>query len=879
MKKIITLFFLTATLLFCFRTTCTAGSWTKITSSITNDIYCVAYGNNCFIAIDCDYSSTPTISKIYKSTDYGQTWTQKTTMSGTTIYTVAYVNGKFIATDGSSGNGYYSTDDGNTWTQCQIADGFAIYGITYGSSGYAAVRTEGNGYSDIYKSSDGISWTRTLNVATGNLAAIGYGNNTYVAVGSIGNQLYTSSDANNWTTRTNPSSQYFQGIAYGNGTFVAVAGSGTIIRSTDNGVSWASVTYGTADINAVAYGNGYFYAVGGNGVIIKSTDGSSWSTDASPVTGTDLWGIAYGNGYFVATGVSGAITVINIPSKPTVTTTAPSTVTSTSATLGGNVTEDGSLTIGERGIVYSSTNTNPQIGGAGVTKVPYATGGKGSYSQIINPLSQGIAYSYNAYATNTKGTSYGDAQTFSINTISSITRSNPATTNASSVSWTVTLAGPVTGLTASNFSLISTGLTSHSITGVTGSGTTWTVTANTGTGDGSLGLNLTNSTETSAVFTNTLPFAGDVYTIDKTPPTTVLSSTASEPTNVSPIPVAITFSESVADFEASDIAVTNGTKGALSGSGASYSINITPSGQGAVTVNIAAGVAADAAGNSNTAATQFSRTYDNVSPTVTLSSTASEPTNASPIPVTIIFSETVTGFDASDITVANGTKGTLSGSGASYSIDVTPSAAGTVTIDVAAGVVADAAGNSNTAASSLTRNYITVPDAPTIGTATAGDGQAFVTFTAPASNGGSPITGYTVTSNPDGKTGTRTSSPITIKLLTNGTPYTFTVTAINGAGPSAASAPSNPVTPSTATGIDDAKLEGVTIYPNPVDDRLYIKGVDEGEIAVYDMGGCKVISTKLESNKTVDVSGLTKGVYTVRITTPNGIAEKKLVKK
>ncbi|MDP4204350.1 MAG: T9SS type A sorting domain-containing protein, partial [Bacteroidota bacterium] len=71
----------------------------------------------------------------------------------------------------------------------------------------------------------------------------------------------------------------------------------------------------------------------------------------------------------------------------------------------------------------------------------------------------------------------------------------------------------------------------------------------------------------------------------------------------------------------------------------------------------------------------------------------------------------------------------------------------------------------------------------------------------------------------------------------------------------------------------------VTIYPNPVDDRLYIKGVDEGEIAVYDMGGCKVIAAILANAQAVDVSGLAKGVYTVRITTPNGKVEKKLVKK
>jgi hypothetical protein len=78
------------------------------------------------------------------------------------------------------------------------------------------------------------------------------------------------------------------------------------------------------------------------------------------------------------------------------------------------------------------------------------------------------------------------------------------------------------------------------------------------------------------------------------------------------------------------------------------------------------------------------------------------------------------------------------------------------------------------------------PDAPTIGTATAGDGQATVTFTAPANNGGSAITSYTVTSSPGNFTATGSSSPITVSGLNNGTSYTFTVTATNavGTGPS-----------------------------------------------------------------------------------------------
>ncbi len=185
--------------------------------------------------------------------------------------------------------------------------------------------------------------------------------------------------------------------------------------------------------------------------------------------------------------------------------------------------------------------------------------------------------------------------------------------------------------------------------------------------------------------------------------------------------------------------------------------------------------------------------------------------------------------------------------------------------------------NDNAVSSYGTNICGAAPAPPTIGTATAGVGSASVAFT-PDGATTPPITGYTATSNPGGKTGTGSGSPITVSGLTGGQSYTFTVTATNASGTSPSSGASNAVTP---TGLPGAPT-GLSGTPSSGQVALSWTAPSNGgaNITSYKIyqgtssGGETLLLSTGNSNTTYTSTGLTNGTtYYYEVSAVNSVGE------
>ena len=196
-------------------------------------------------------------------------------------------------------------------------------------------------------------------------------------------------------------------------------------------------------------------------------------------------------------------------------------------------------------------------------------------------------------------------------------------------------------------------------------------------------------------------------------------SPTSSPTRADSLTWRVTFSETVANVDEADFEVgvptATLTVAAVPGSSVAHDVTVEGGNLAGLTGTVTLAFAsdhdiADTAGNAltNTVPTRANdNTFelDNTAPTVTIGGVPE--TSTAPFTATITFTEPVTGFVLADIALANATAAAFTGADGdrAFTALITPTADGAVTVDVAADVARDAAGNGNAAAAQVSSTY------------------------------------------------------------------------------------------------------------------------------------------------------------------------------
>ncbi len=306
-------------------------------------------------------------------------------------------------------------------------------------------------------------------------------------------------------------------------------------------------------------------------------------------------------------------------------------------------------------------------------------------------------------------------------------------TSLSPIAFTIEFSEPVTGFAPTEVLLSGSALADT--VQLSGAGSSYTAQVSGMDNDGTVVANvaagvvvdvLGNGNEAATFTDNQVYF--DLDEGDQTPPSVTIDQAASQsdPTATSPVLFTAVFSEPVTGFDAADLDLAASTlNGVLtptitnSGDSMTYTVAVAVSGatmDGVIEVEVPAGAAQDSATNLSLASTstdnQVTFDVDTVPPTVTINQAASQvdPTTASPVMFTAVFSEPVTGFTDADVVLANGTGGTLTPTVSAtadplvYAVSVavtSPIMSGTITATVPAGAAQDAASNNSTAATSI----------------------------------------------------------------------------------------------------------------------------------------------------------------------------------
>src|SRR3569623_1543046 len=579
----------------------------------------------------------------------------------------------------------------------------------------------------------------------------------------------------------------------------------------------------------------YFVSAGGSGTFNVAGD-----VNAAKMQGITSFTVSANPTYFAIGFDNIVLSNITSPaSAPTATTSAASSISATGATLNGTVNDNGASTT----VTFDyGTTTGYGTNVAGTTGGPVAAGsGSTAVSKTLAGLTCNTTYHYRVKGVNSAGTTNGSDASFTTSKCAqTITFNNPGAQNFGT---TPTLTATSTsGLTVS-FSSSTTGVCT-----ITSGGALTFVTAGTCT------INADQDGNSTYLTSSKVSRSFSVNAVVPSAPT-ICTATAGD------IQASISFSAPASNVGASITGYTvTSSPGGLTGTGTSSPITVTGLTNGtAYTFTV---TATNSAGTSSASAASNS---------VTPATVPGAPMIGTPVAgnaqVSVSFSAPASngGSAITDYTVTS-SPGGFTATGVSSPIVVTGLTNGTAySFTVTA---TNAIGTGSPSGSTSSVPPATEPCAPTIGTATAGNAQATVSFSAPASNGGITITGYTVIPSPGGLTATGASSPITVTGLSNGTAYTFTVTATNNVGTGSASAASNSITPATLPGaptIGAVTAGNTQVTVNFSAPASYGSAIT-GYTATSSPGGI----TATGASSPINVTGLTNGTaYSFTVTATN----------
>jgi predicted nucleic-acid-binding Zn-ribbon protein len=394
----------------------------------------------------------------------------------------------------------------------------------------------------------------------------------------------------------------------------------------------------------------------------------------------------------------------------TIDTVAPTiAISSNKAALKSGDTATITLTLSEPSTTFAAADVTA-VGGT----LSGFTGSGASYTATFTPTASSTTPGSISVAAGTFTDAAGNGNiagqlspTLTVDTVAptiSIVSNASALRSGETATITFTLSEPSTDFTIADVAAVG-----GTISGLTGSGTSYTATFSPNAGSttpGSVSVAAATFTD-PAGNANVAGSLATPITIDTVAPTISITSNKSALKSGETATITFTLSESATDFTAAGVAAVGGTISGFTGSGTTYSATFTPAASSTASgsVSVAAAKFSDAAGNANIAGSLTPTiTIDTVAPTVTITSNKAALKSGDSATITFTLSESSTTFAAADVAATGGTISGFAGSGTSYTATFTPDATSTTpgSVSVAAGTFTDSAGNGNVAGSLAT---------------------------------------------------------------------------------------------------------------------------------------------------------------------------------